>query len=214
MSDRYQEIRGILEDLVNAWPSDDHAALTRARDHLQTHCERCGCALVGKARTAGTRRCELCAAPPKTVTVAPASVPKRREANTTTSPAPAWAAQPPKAAPPEALQRWPPALHVRLLRFWHQPNVQQLIADMEALGVEIPVLRWPHHATIKATRDALLARPDVLAAVIRASDAGVSVRFLATLLFASPPGATSDIISKAVRPGGVPPPATQPEDAM
>jgi hypothetical protein len=207
MSDRYQEIRGILEDLVGAWSGDESPALIRARDHLQTHRERCGCALVGKARTAGTRRCELCAVPPKTMAVAPASVLKRREASTATSPAPAWAAQPPKEAPPEALQRWPPELHTRMLRFWHQPNVQQLVADLETLDVVLPVLRWPHHPTITATRAALLARPDVMTALRRASDAGVSVRFLATLLFASPPGAVSDMIAKAIRAGGELPPA-------
>ncbi|MEI7770919.1 MAG: hypothetical protein WCI67_13055, partial [Chloroflexales bacterium] len=170
MSDRYQEIRGILEDLVGAWPGDERPALVRARDHLQTHCERCGSALVGRARTACARRCELCAAPPKAA--APASAPKRREASTATSPAPAWATPSPNDAAPEALQRWPEPLHARLLRFWHRPNVQQLVADLEALDVALPVRRWPHHPTITATRAALLARPDVLAALRRASTSG------------------------------------------
>jgi hypothetical protein len=46
--------------MVGAWPGDEHPALVRARDHLQTHCELCGRALAGKAGTAGARRCALC----------------------------------------------------------------------------------------------------------------------------------------------------------
>jgi hypothetical protein len=56
MSDRYHAIRSICEDLVRVGPGDDNAALGRARDHLQTHCELCGRALAGKAGTAGARR--------------------------------------------------------------------------------------------------------------------------------------------------------------
>jgi ribosomal protein L34E len=186
MSDRYQEIRGILEDLVNTWPGDNSVALIRARDHLQTHCELCGRALVGQARSSGSRHCDLCDA--------------QREASKQYA-----AYQAPEqlhGEVPDAFHRWPATIHTTLLKYWYRPRVQHLVVELETMGISLPVIKWPHCRTIKETRVEFLSRPDVLAVLNRASNEGVSVRAMVALLFASPPGQASDLISNTIKPGG------------
>ena len=208
MSDRYQEIRGILEDLVHTWPGDGHAALRRAQDHLQTHCELCGRALVGAGRAdQGASCCDVCSARRQAeleaaVAAGRAAAGKRRVSKPASKPAPTPIMLPPGELLPPALQRWPEAYQGAVFKHWHEFRVQRLVAELESLGVVLPVIRWPHQPSIRATRAEFLSRPEVREALRQANAAGVSVRFMAALLFASQPGAASDAISKAMRPDG------------
>lgn len=196
MNDRYQELRGILEDLLNNLPERfEHPAVVIANNYIATHCESCGRVLLGEVRNTKSKLCVSCTPP---ISIKPPfsklgrdqkkvmrKVRERRTEGVVT----------PGAGYPAAFSRWPTDMHDDLLRGWPDPAVQQLIADMAELKITLPV---GYNAGSSETRDQFLARPGVVKALADAVYEGVPVRYLAYLIFASVPGQASDKISRAV----------------
>ncbi len=196
MNDRYQELRGILEDLLNNLPeSFEHSSVVVANNYIATHCESCGRVLLGEVRNTKSRLCVSCVPPvsikpPFSKVVRDQKKAMRRARERRNEDAVTVG-----AGYPAAFSRWPTDMHDELLRGWPDPAVQQLIADMAELKITLPV---GYNAGSSETRDQFLARPGVAKALADAVDEGVPVRYLAYLVFASVPGQASDKISRAV----------------
>ncbi|HEU4322207.1 MAG TPA: hypothetical protein VFS21_03575 [Roseiflexaceae bacterium] len=173
----YREARTLLEMVAAGEPG----ALEAVQRHLEAHCGSCGRSLVGPQRQAGSGLCEWC---------------DPRYGASQTADGSLGPLTP--VEPPIDLTAWSSDHHARLRRFWQREEVQQLIADLAALGVSLPLRTSDGRPAGAELRRRFYGHAEVMDAVVRAARAGVGVRYMATLLFNGLPGSMSHEIGREI----------------
>jgi hypothetical protein len=190
--DRYREARGLIEDLIAAWPGDPASELLIiAQRYIQTHCQQCGRALVGQARAQEDVICRTCQ-------------PTQRESAQPTSEEPSAVAIGPPPPPgtletfDAACDRWPERIRPTVQTWWDNPAIQALRHWATESGLTLPLRGDNGQHGIRNDRLRALADPSFQQLLVNAARSGIDVRTLAAVLFGTTPGKASDDIARAI----------------
>ncbi|HEU4324323.1 MAG TPA: hypothetical protein VFS21_14315 [Roseiflexaceae bacterium] len=177
MISTYRVARALLEAVVAGEPG----ALEAVQRHLEAHCGSCGRPLFGAQRQRKSGLCEWC--DPKYSMPEIATIPEIPGV---------------LAEAPADLTAWQGPLQARLRRAWKQDALQQLIVELAALGIGLPLLKPDGRPAGVEVRRRFYRYSGVMDALVRAARGGVGVRLLAVLLFNASPGQVSDEIAKEI----------------
>lgn len=188
--DRYREARGLIEDLIAAWPGEPTSELLAvARRYLQTHCQQCGRALVGTARAQGDVICRTCQ---------PGAPQERPHAPAPPRAAPITAAPGPHEPFDAVRDSWPEQLQPVVQASWDRPEIQALRQYIASAHLPFPLRGGGGKPGEAGHRQRALTDPQFQQLLVDAARAGISVRSLAAVLFGAMPGKASDDIARAI----------------
>lgn len=188
--DRYREARGLIEDLIAAWPGDSTSELLiAAQRYVQTHCQQCGRALVGQARAQGDVICRTCQ---------PGAPQERHYAPVPPRVSVVGAAPGPHEPFDAVRDSWPEQLQPVVEASWDRQEIQALRQYIASARLPFPLRGGGGKPGEPGHRQHALADPQFQQLLVDAARADISVRTLAAVLFGTTPGKASDDIARAI----------------